>query len=96
MQAANGAIGSIVVKHDGGGGGPDSDEVAHFVGGAKEGPTEVVGLVEGGDPLLIVCCKEKAEGLDKLCHFFARACLEFYRTGETGNVVVASLVHRRD
>ena len=92
----DGANGSIVVHHDGDGGGPDPDEAAHFVGGAKEGPAKVVGVVEDGDPLLVVCHEEKAEGLDGLCHFFAEACLEIHRAGETGDVAVASLVHRGD
>jgi hypothetical protein len=68
----------------------------NFVGGAKEGPAEVMGVVEDGDLLLVVCREEKAKGLDELRHFFAEARLEIHRAGETGDVAVASHVHRGD
>ncbi len=92
----DGAKGSVVVKHNGDGGGANPDEAAHFVGGAEEGSVEVVGVVKDGDPLLFVHPKEKAEGLDDLCHCFGEAGLEDHRAGKTGNVAVASLVHRGD
>jgi hypothetical protein len=92
----DGAKGSVVVKHDRDGGGSDPNEAAHFVGGAEDGAAEVVGVVEDGYPLLVVRREEKAEGLDKLCHFFAEARLKIHRADETGDVAVASLVHRGD
>ncbi len=92
----DGAKGSVVVKHDGDGGGANPDEAAHFVGWANEGAAEVVGVVKNGDPLLVVRREEKAKGLDKLRNFVAEARFEFHRAGETGDVAVASLVHRGD
>jgi len=92
----DGTKSSVVVDHDGDGGGPDPDEAAHFVGGAKEGPAEVMGVVEDGDPLLIVRREKKGEGLDELRQFFTEARLGIHRAGETGDVAVTSLVHRGD
>jgi hypothetical protein len=75
----DGAKGSVVVKHDGDGGGANPDEAAHFVGWANEGAAKVVGVVKNGDPLLVVRREEKAEGLDELRNFVAEARLEFHR-----------------
>ena len=68
----DGTKSSVVVDHDGDGRVPDPDEAAHFVGGAKEGPAKVMGVVDDGDPLLIVRRKKKAEGLDELRQFSPR------------------------
>ncbi len=76
--------------------GANPGEAAHFVGGAEEGATKIVGLVEDGDFLFFVCREEKTAGLVKPCNFFFEACLKIHRAGETGDVLIAGLVHHGD
>ena len=70
------------------------DEASHFVGGAKECPPNIVGVVDDGDFLQVVCHKEETKVLVELRHFYVKICLELHRASETGNVPVAELIHR--
>ncbi len=65
-----------MVHDDGDGGRANSDEAAHFVGGAEEGAAKIVGVVEYGDSLFFVCHEEKTIGLVEHPHFYFEACLE--------------------
>ena len=53
-----------------------------------------MGVVEDGDPPCAVCHEDNIEGLIELRQFFVVVPLEVHRAGETGNVLVAGLVHR--
>jgi hypothetical protein len=59
----------------------------------KEGCAKVVGVVEDGDLLRAICHEKEIVGLVELCHFQLGVCIEVHRAGETGNVLVAGLVH---
>jgi hypothetical protein len=43
-----------------------------------------------------VCREEKTVGLVEHRHFYFEACLKIHRTGETGDVLIAGLVHGGD
>ncbi len=60
----------------------------------KEGSANVIGVVEDGDLPRAVSHEEKIVGLVESCHFQLGVCIEDHRAGETGNVLVAGLVHR--
>ncbi len=51
--------GCNVVHDDGDGGRANSDEAAHFVGGAEEGAAKIVGVVEYGDSLFLFAARRK-------------------------------------
>jgi hypothetical protein len=90
------AEGCNVVHNDGGGRRAKPDKAAHFVGGAEEGAAKIVGVVEDGDFLFFVCREEKTVGLVAPCHFYFKACLKIHRASETGDILIAGLVHRGD
>ena len=70
------------------------DEASHFVGGAKECPPKIVGVVDDGDFLPVIRHEEETEGLVEPCYFYVEICFEVHHAGETGDIPVAGLVHR--
>ena len=85
-----------MIEDNGGGIWARPDEASHFVGGAKECPPKIVGVVDDGDFLRAVCHEEEIEGLVEPRHFYIEICFKVHRTGETGDVPAAGLVHQGD
>ncbi len=80
-------------EDNGGGIQAHPDKASHFVGGVKECPPKIVGVVDDGDFLRIVHHEEETKGLVELRHFYVKICFEVHRASETGNVPVVGLVH---
>ena len=83
-----------MVGNDGDGYRACPNEASDFVRWLEEGPTKMMGVVEGSDPPCAARHKDDNEGLIELRHFLVGVHFEVHRAGETGNVPVAGLVHR--
>jgi hypothetical protein len=90
----DGTNGYLMVNNDGDGYGACSNKASHFVCGAEEVSAKVVGIMEDGDLLCVVCCKEKTIGLIELHHFCIRIGFKVHRASVTGDVSVDGLIHR--
>jgi hypothetical protein len=82
-----------MVNNDGGGFRAHHDEASHFVCGVEEGSAKVMEIVEDGDLPCAICHEEKTIGLVEPRHFYVKVCFEVHRAGETGDVLVAGLIH---
>ncbi len=76
-----------MVNNDGDGYRACPDKASDFVCWVEEGPTEIMGVVEDGDPPFAAHYEDDVEGLIELCHFFVGVCFEVH------HAVVARLVH---
>ena len=52
-----------------------------FVG--QRSPTEIMGVVEDGDPPCAACDRDDVEGLIELHHFFVGVCFRVHRASKT-------------
>jgi hypothetical protein len=82
-----------MIEDDGGGIWALPDKASHFVGGEKECPTKIVGVVDDGDFLRDIRHEEETKDLVEPPHFYVKICLEVHHASETGDVLVAGLVH---
>ncbi len=82
-----------MVNNDGDGCRAHPDKASHFVCGAEEGSAKVMEIVEDGNLPRAVCHEEKTIGLVEPRHFYVKVCFEVHCAGETGNVLIAGLVH---